>query len=131
MRPLRHSVARRDPARAPARGSCPGGVMLAARAALVLLLAGASACFRFDVEPLPNGPPQAIVVAEHTAVVGAEVVLDGSSSVDADGNTLTFEWAQESGAPVSLRNSRTAVVAFTAPPEPQALYFSLIVNDGA
>lgn len=88
---------------------------------------------RVDVELAPNNQPRAAAVSESvTAVTGETVVLDGSASSDADGDTLIFRWSQvESGAlPVNLTNADTAAASFTAPSTPATLFFQLEVNDG-
>jgi hypothetical protein len=105
----------------------------AAPSLLITMLASGvfAGCFRFDIQPEPNAAPAALVAPVPSALVGAEVVLDGSGSSDGDGDALAYEWSQESGAPVQLRNARGAVASFTAPPEPGTFFFTLVVADGA
>lgn len=43
-------------------------------------------------EPTPNVPPIAEAGEDQTAVVGAEIILDGSASTDQDGSITTYVW---------------------------------------
>jgi subtilisin family serine protease len=73
--------------------------------------------------PIANAGPDA------TAPVGAEVLLDGSSSSDLDGTALTFRWTQVGGPPVTLSPSDAAVASFL--PALDGTYtFQLVVSDG-
>lgn len=88
---------------------------------------------RVDVALEPNSQPRAAATSESiTAVIGDTVVLDGSASSDADGDSLVFRWSQvESGAlPVNVTGADTAAASFTAPDTPATLFFQLVVNDG-
>ncbi|MBC8310929.1 MAG: hypothetical protein H8E72_01360 [Candidatus Marinimicrobia bacterium] len=60
---------------------------------------------------------------------GGEVTLDGSSSYDGNGNIISYEWVQISGAAVSLGDEESAVTTFTAPDETGSLVFRLTVWD--
>jgi hypothetical protein len=57
------------------------------------------------------------------------VTLDGSNSFQSDGHTLTYEWTQTAGIPVTLSNSHAAQPTFTAPTGPTTIRFSLVVSD--
>lgn len=86
-----------------------------------------------DVRATPNTRPVASVAHPQRAVrVGSDVVLDGSASVDADGDPLVFRWRQTEGLgePVTLRDADKAVASFTAPMSAQRLFFQLVVSDG-
>ena len=63
------------------------------------------------------------------------VTLDGSGSSDADGDTLTYSWAQTAGTTVTLSDSTAQMPTFDAPDvtalnTPDVLTFELTVNDG-
>lgn len=74
-----------------------------------------------------NRPP--VVQAVHgDPRPGAVVQLDASSTVDPDGDPLTFAWTQTEGAPVQLGGDMSAVASFTMPNEGQ-LTFTVTVTD--
>jgi hypothetical protein len=79
-----------------------------------------------------NHAPTANAGPDQTRSEGALVVLDGSGSMDSDGDPISFQWTQVSGPPVSLDN--TAQPTFLAPSVGAggaALTFQLVVSDGA
>jgi putative component of membrane protein insertase Oxa1/YidC/SpoIIIJ protein YidD/sugar lactone lactonase YvrE len=59
---------------------------------------------------------------------GILVTLDGATSADADGDTLTFAWTQTAGAAVALSSSTASQPTFT-PATCGAYTFQLVVND--
>ncbi|WP_209348395.1 autotransporter domain-containing protein [Pontixanthobacter sp. CEM42] len=64
---------------------------------------------------------------------GAIVALDGSSSVDGDGDAISYQWSQTSGPVVTLNGANSANPTFTAPAiasSNQVLSFNLVVDDG-
>ena len=82
-----------------------------------------------------NTAPVADAGSPQTVASGATVTLDGAASSDVDGQMLTYQWTQQSGDTVTLRNATTATPEFDAPTlsigEMDAqLTFRLIVNDG-
>lgn len=81
-------------------------------------------------KPPPNHAPVANAGTDQSVFKGAAIALDGSGSNDADGNALSYRWAQTSGPTVSLSSGTTARPTFTAPATSGTLVFSLIVNDG-
>jgi hypothetical protein len=86
---------------------------------------------RVDVGLADNATPVAVGNDEDIAVfTGATVVLDGSDSIDDDGDALTFLWRQIDGDPVNLQGADTAVASFTAPPTASTVFFELVVDDG-
>ncbi len=68
-------------------------------------------------------------IAERSA---ATVTLDGSTSTDADGETLTFTWSQTAGPAVALSSTTDAAPAFALPEvtADTTFTFELLANDG-
>lgn len=67
-------------------------------------------------------------------LAGAEVTLDGSKSLDADGGILSYRWRQLAGPPVTLSNPVEVHPRFMAPPskgERRELVFQLLVTNAA
>jgi len=63
---------------------------------------------------------------------GAEVVLDGSDSFDADGDIVSYAWEQISGSPVELSGETEMQTSFYAPDvdkDGDVLVFSLSIID--
>jgi hypothetical protein len=61
------------------------------------------------------------------------VQLDGSNSMDTNGDTLIYSWLQTAGTAVALTGGGTSMPTFTAPPVGpggEDLTFELTVNDG-
>jgi hypothetical protein len=80
-----------------------------------------------------NTAPVADAGVEQSAFVGDSVILDGSSSNDADGDALTFSWsltAVPAGSATSLSDS-TAVSPSFVVDVPGSYIAQLIVNDGS
>jgi len=99
-----------------------------------------------DQTPVADaGPDQTLIDVAR----GTVVTLDGTSSIDPDGGTLTYAWSQVSGASVTLSDATAAQPTFTYPHNPHpkvskfnsgkvlkgqpanAIVFELIVSDGA
>ncbi|MDF1565166.1 MAG: cytochrome c3 family protein [Deltaproteobacteria bacterium] len=59
--------------------------------------------------------PTAVAPERIAALVGEEVILDGSGSVDPDGDVLALNWDQLEGPVVSLQRPTPGVATFTAP----------------
>ncbi len=76
-----------------------------------------------------NKIPVADAGADQAVDGGSVVTLDGSGT-DADGDPLTYQWTQLSGAPVLLSDPTAAKPLFTAPATKGALVFKLTVDDG-
>lgn len=77
-----------------------------------------------------NVPPIASAGSGQTVRDGEGVTLDGSGSVDPDGDALSFDWVQVGGVDVNLSDSDTPMPSFVAPSVDGALTFELTVDDG-
>ena len=80
-----------------------------------------------------NRPPVAAAGNDQTVNAGVAVALDGSSSMDPNGDPLGYRWTQVGGPPVTLQNAQSADPTFISPaatPGQQVLTFQLVVNDG-
>ncbi|MFA5941165.1 MAG: PKD domain-containing protein [Sinimarinibacterium sp.] len=85
---------------------------------------------------LLNGPPTANAGPDQTVDELTMVQLDGSSSVDPEGQPLSYSWVQTAGPLVTLSGSTTATPTFLAPDitkaqGQQTLTFELTVSDGS
>lgn len=89
-------------------------------------LGGDLAAYRYTQT---NEPPIADAGDDLEAHVGDLVVLDGSDSYDPDGDTITYEWTQVSGADVELTGADGSAPTFAAL-EASELIFELEVSDG-
>ena len=79
-----------------------------------------------------NEPPQADAGSDQTVNEGVDVALDGSSSVDIDGNIASYLWVQTSGPAVTLSNAASDRSTFTASNVESngvSLTFNLLVTD--
>lgn len=79
-----------------------------------------------------NLVPSADAGATQAATVGDTVILDGSASIDSDGQSLSFIWKQLEGAEVTLGEAQTATPSFEVPEAAAGttLLFRLFVHDG-
>ena len=78
---------------------------------------------------LVNDPPIAYAGHDQTKAVNSLVTLDGSKSSDPNGDSLTYQWSQTGGSPVTLSDSTAANPTFT-PTQIGDYTFELVVNDG-
>jgi hypothetical protein len=78
-----------------------------------------------------NLAPTAASVGTITAGPGTVAMLDGSASVDPDGDALTYSWTQLSGPAVTIDTVAPGVSRFQVPSTtPVTLMFALTVSDG-
>ena len=79
-----------------------------------------------------NQLPEIGLVESSAVDEGMSVVLDASSSRDADNDPLTYNWQQTSGTTISFTGQNTNQIQFTAPSvsSTEVLEFTLAVNDG-
>jgi hypothetical protein len=79
---------------------------------------------------VPNTQPVANATGPTQPVAsGAQVILDGAGSSDADKDTLTYKWTQTAGPQVTLSSTTAKSPDFTAPTGPATLTFELKVKD--
>ncbi|QUL36762.1 autotransporter outer membrane beta-barrel domain-containing protein [Erythrobacter sp. JK5] len=86
-----------------------------------------------DVTIPGNIGPIANAGADASVAGGAQVTLDGSGSLDGDGDPLTFAWVQTGGPAVTLSDAAAISPSFVAPfstTTAQVLTFDLVVSDG-
>jgi outer membrane autotransporter protein len=86
----------------------------------------------FSFSP-PNSAPVADAGANQAVTVAASTVitLDGSGSSDPDGDTITYQWTQTSGTPVTLSDATAVQPTFSyLPSAVETLTFELVVSDG-
>ena len=76
-----------------------------------------------------NIPPTADAGTDQYVLSGDLVTLDGSNSVDLDGEIVYWQWSQIGGTPVILSDSEAPIVTFTAPISAEPLSFELTVYD--
>jgi hypothetical protein len=80
-----------------------------------------------------NNPPSADAGDDRTVCVGDVVTLDGSGSVDVDGDSLTFRWtfaAKPAASNASFSDPAAVATAFTA--DVAGVYIvQLVVDDGS
>jgi WD40 repeat protein len=80
--------------------------------------------------PFPNHAPYANAGFNQTIQAGTEVTLDGSWSVDIDGDQITYMWTVVSSPePVVLSDATAEMPTFT-PNTAGDYVFELVVNDG-
>lgn len=81
-----------------------------------------------------NAPPVADAGTDITGVKpNQDVTLDGTASVDGDGDNITYLWTQISGLPVTLDDPTSPTPTFTVPPGKveDPWVFELTVSDGS
>ena len=79
-----------------------------------------------EMTVLENNIPIADVGQDQTVIEGTQVTLDGSQSLDADGDALSFEWTPPAG--IELRDSNAVQPTFLAS-VPGIYSFTLVVHD--
>jgi hypothetical protein len=84
-------------------------------------------------QPAPStSPPLADAGPDRNVQEGALVMLDGSNSMDPDGDIASYLWEQTAGTPVALSNPAAVQPSFTAPDVAaggESLVFRLTVTD--
>lgn len=77
-----------------------------------------------------NQKPISKAGPDQTVLEGTVITLDGSSSFDPDGDTITYIWNQIDGATQTLSSVSVEKLTFT-PSADGVFIFSLIVSDGS
>jgi len=87
----------------------------------------------FSAVPVQDQAPVAEAGANQSAQAGTTVIINGSSSHDPEGGTLTYQWTLSSGPAVTLNGAKAALCTFTAPDVSAntTLSFELKVTDGS
>jgi len=81
------------------------------------------------ITPL-NDIPIANAGEDQSVDTDSVVQLNGTLSLDIDGDSISYFWIQTAGVPVTLANQTTSNPQFTAPDEEDTLTFMLTINDG-
>lgn len=83
-----------------------------------------------NIAESPDVAPVAKAGTNQTINEGKPVTLNGSGSMDADGNAFTYQWTAPKG--IVLSSTTAANPTFTAPEvqNDTILWFTLVVNDG-
>jgi YVTN family beta-propeller protein len=87
------------------------------------------ASVNINVSPV-NDIPVSNAGLDQSVDSSSPVTLDGSQSLDVDGDTITYHWVQTSGSPVTLTDGTVATPSLTTPSTGDTLSFMLTVSDG-
>ena len=77
-----------------------------------------------------NRAPVANAGIDNTVGLGSAVVLDGTSSFDADGDRMNYRWTQMNGSTIAIKDRLSNYGQFRAPAIDQVMRFRLKVDDG-
>jgi len=81
------------------------------------------------IEVSINQPPNANAGGDQQVGFSSVVLLDGSTSVDLEGGTLSFGWTQIEGAPVTIFSNDHEVATFYSPTSSETMSFQLSIVD--
>jgi LmbE family N-acetylglucosaminyl deacetylase len=80
-----------------------------------------------------NTPPVVEAGGDQAVDAGSLITLDGTGSLDPDGDLLSYSWIQTQGTSVILSDPTSPIPSFNAPTgllADETLEFGLVVNDG-
>lgn len=86
--------------------------------------------FGLSVRCMLGDPPVANAGSDQTVSSGIMAILDGSSSYDPEGNSLSFSWSIPSIVKANTTNFQTLVFSAPLVHSDTTLVFTLTVNDG-
>jgi subtilisin family serine protease len=81
------------------------------------------------VDVIVNKAPVAAAGNDHSAWTDLPATVDGTGSLDSDGEIIGYQWTQIQGTPVQILNASAPVAKFIAPPAAGQLEFQLTVTD--
>ncbi len=93
---------------------------------------GGGRLYRIEQSLPSNLPPQAVININTLFVQSFDtVVLDGASSIDPDGQIISYKWSETSGITIAINGDDSAITSFVAPDvtKPITLRFQLEVLD--
>jgi large repetitive protein len=76
-----------------------------------------------------NFAPVVNAGANQEVAIGGPVTLNGTGTVDPDGDSFSYLWSQTTGPEVAVTGANTANASFIAPDTDQTITFSLTVSD--
>ncbi len=99
---------------------------------VLLLIFILSGCNQDGTTLSDNQQPRAMITGSEVYTSGEIVTLDGSSSSDPDGDTLSYKWLRMEGQDIIFLNASTATLSFVAPTVSRTTRFTykLLVGDG-
>ncbi|MEM7395592.1 MAG: hypothetical protein AAF492_24945, partial [Verrucomicrobiota bacterium] len=78
---------------------------------------------------LGSNLPPIPILAPFGGITGNMFVLDASSSIDPDGDPISYGWTQISGPPSTIQSPTAAVTVVNSADQNQLLVYRLVVQD--
>jgi len=85
--------------------------------------------FSLSGNAVANTPPLSDAGPDQSVTENTRVQLDGSNSIDEDGQITSFRWLQTRGPSVSLSDRRSPITQFQAPPNSQLEFRLRVIDD--